>query len=76
METSQSTCSANQWTGFYMIEVTVMKELSNLQNFFFVFSAPFKTLITITQSEPIQTSTMELFEKCLTPESCLTFDVR
>ena len=41
-----------------------------------VFSSPFKTLITITQSEPIQTSTMELFEKCLTAESRLTFDVR
>ena len=27
METSTLICSANQWTGFYMISVFVMKEL-------------------------------------------------
>ena len=27
METSSLICSANQWTGFYMIETSVMKEL-------------------------------------------------
>ena len=28
METSPSICSANQWTGFYMVTTSVMKELS------------------------------------------------
>ena len=28
IETSPLTCSANQWTGFYMIAASVMKELS------------------------------------------------
>ena len=27
IETSPLTCKANQWTGFYMIGTTVMKEL-------------------------------------------------
>ena len=29
-ETSQLTCSTNQWTGFYVITASVMKELGNL----------------------------------------------
>ena len=29
-ETSQLTCSTNQWTGFYVITASVMKELRNL----------------------------------------------
>ena len=29
METSPLTCSANQWTGFYMTTASVMKELSS-----------------------------------------------
>ena len=29
MEISPLTCSANQWTGFYMVGTTVMKELIN-----------------------------------------------
>ena len=28
METSPLICSANQWTGFYMITASVMKELN------------------------------------------------
>ena len=28
-ETSQVICRANQWTGFYMIGTSVMKELNN-----------------------------------------------
>ena len=27
-------CRANQWTGFYMITASVMKELSNFENDF------------------------------------------
>ena len=30
IETSQLICSANQWTGFYMITVSVMKELNRV----------------------------------------------
>ena len=30
IETGPLTCSANQWTGFYMITASVMKELSTL----------------------------------------------
>ena len=42
IETSQLICSANQWTGFYMIETSVMKELIPFQaNFLFLY--PFKT---------------------------------
>ena len=29
IETSPLICSANQWTGFYMITVSIMKELNN-----------------------------------------------
>ena len=31
METSPLICSANQWSGFYMITVSVMKELNHEQ---------------------------------------------
>ena len=31
-ETSSLICAANQWTGFYMIGVSVMKELSHYQH--------------------------------------------
>ena len=33
IETSPLICSANQWTGFYMIETTVMNDL-NCDNYF------------------------------------------
>ena len=33
VETSPLICSANQWTGFYMITLSVRKEL--MENFFF-----------------------------------------
>ena len=29
IETSPLICTTNQWTGFYMIETSVMKELDN-----------------------------------------------
>ena len=32
IETSPVICSANQWTGFYMITASVMKELRHNQN--------------------------------------------
>ena len=32
IETSPLICSANQWTGFYLISASVVKELSNLLN--------------------------------------------
>ena len=32
IETSPLTCSANQWTGFYMIRTSVMEELNEVQN--------------------------------------------
>ena len=32
IETSPLTCKANQWTGFYMIGTSVMKELLLLRN--------------------------------------------
>ena len=32
VETSLFICSANQWTGFYMIGTSVMKELKNAHN--------------------------------------------
>ena len=32
IENSLSICKANQWTGFYMIETSVMKELRTLLN--------------------------------------------
>ena len=32
IETSLLTCSVNQWTSFYMIRNSVMKELKNLIN--------------------------------------------
>ena len=33
IETSPLICTANQWTRFYMITVSVMKELNNLYFF-------------------------------------------
>ena len=33
METSPLICSANQWTGFYMITASAMKGLSKVVNF-------------------------------------------
>ena len=33
IETSPLICSANQWTGFYMITASVMKELMQFQAF-------------------------------------------
>ena len=37
IETSPLICSANQWTGFYMITASVMKELRRvLQNTFLI----------------------------------------
>ena len=35
METSPLICSPNQWTGFYMITASVMKELTGLQKLYF-----------------------------------------
>ena len=34
IETSPLICRANQWTGFYMITVSVMKELTHFSHFF------------------------------------------
>ena len=34
IETSPLTCSANQWTGFYMITVSIMKEVKTLPQVF------------------------------------------
>ena len=33
IETSPLICFANQWTGFYMIETTFMKELNGLKTY-------------------------------------------
>ena len=33
IETSPLICFVNQWTGFYMIETTVMKELNGLKTY-------------------------------------------
>ena len=33
IDTSRLTCSANQWTGFYMITASVMKELFTQKEF-------------------------------------------
>ena len=33
IETSSLICKANQWTGFYMITVAVLKELMNFLKF-------------------------------------------
>ena len=38
IETSPLICSANQWTGFYMIETYVMKELKLLTPLWFLHS--------------------------------------
>ena len=35
IETSQLICFANQWTGFYMITASVIKELSGQGNSYF-----------------------------------------
>ena len=48
IETSPLICSANQWTGFYMITVSVLKELNPWK--FFLFPWTIYSLLVITSS--------------------------
>ena len=56
--------SANQWTGFYMIGTSVMKELINLFTMLSYKKISHKPLqLTEAYSEPSPTFKMELFVK-------------
>ena len=50
IETSPLICGANQWTGFYMITASIVKELKELQNcnqkFIFVTAAKISENVT------------------------------
>ena len=56
-ETSQLTCSANQWTGFYMITISVKKELRTRNLYSILWGLAY-------HNEYIGTKYLSLYEDC------------
>ena len=49
IETSHLVCSANQWTGFYMVQTSVMKELKRIYSNLFLFQASARLRFSASQ---------------------------
>ena len=73
-ETSSLICRANQWTGFYMITATVMKELNSTGVFLWIPLTPFFCRTSANRFEHCNNkvkSTLSVLRQFLTTENHL-----